>query len=80
MIILFLLLSKTEASTLGFFFVKMVCKLYHGYYKLRSKYPLISKSIPCVSFCDYFTSFRMIISSSIHLLADFMKSLFLRAK
>jgi hypothetical protein len=35
--------------------------------------------IPCMFFCDWVTSLRMIFSSSIQLPVNFMKSLFLIA-
>ena len=55
----------------------MVCELNLGYSKLLD-YPLISEYILCVFFWDWdwVTSLRMIFSSSIHLPANFMKSLF----
>jgi hypothetical protein len=54
----------------------MICELYLGYSELLGYYPLISECIPCVFFCDWITSLRIIFSSSTHLPVNFMKSLF----
>jgi hypothetical protein len=79
--IVFPLLRRTEASTLwsSFFLGFVVCELDLGYSKPLG-YPLISEYIPCMFLYDWIISLRMIFSSSIHLLRDFMKSLFLIAE
>jgi hypothetical protein len=80
MSILFFLLRRTEVSTLcSSFFLSFMCSVncILGIPGVWANYPLISKRISCVFFCDWVTSLRMIFSSSIHLSKNFMKSLFL---
>jgi hypothetical protein len=52
----------------------VVCELYLGYPELLSYYPLISECLPCVFFCDWVTSLRVIYSRSIPLSTNFMNS------
>ena len=56
--------SKKDQSihTLVFLVLEfhVVCKLYLGYSKLMS---LISECLPCLFFCDWVTSLKMIFSS-----------------
>ena len=72
-IILLPLLNRTGIHTLVFLLLEfhMVCELYLGCSKFLGKYPLISEYIPCVFFCDWVTSLRMIFSTSIHLPKNF---------
>ena len=64
-------LSKKDWSihTLVFLLLEfhVFCKLYLGYSKFLSQYPLISECISCVFCCDWVTSLRMLSSRSIHL-------------
>ena len=79
--ILFLLLRRTETSTLWSSFSNfMWSDLYLGYSELLDYYLPISECIPCVFFCDWFTSLRMICSNSTDLPANFMNSLILIAE
>ena len=61
----------------------MVCRLYHMHCELLGYYPLwvtiYHVWILCMCVCAWVTSLRMIFSSSIHLPANFTKSLFLIA-
>ena len=54
----------------------VVFKFYLGYFELLGWYPLITECTPCVFFCDWVTSLRMIFSSSIHLPKSFINSFF----
>jgi hypothetical protein len=74
-------LSKKDQSTLTLIFLlfefHFLYEWYLGYSKLLDYYPLISNCIPCVFFCDWVASLRMIFSSSIHLPKNFMDPSFL---
>jgi hypothetical protein len=63
--------SKKDRSihTLVFLLLELhgFCKLHLGYLEILGYYPCISEYIPCVFFCDWVISLRMIFSSSIHL-------------
>ena len=74
------LLSGIESIHTWIFHSYMACELYHGYSKLFGKYAFISEYLLCMSFWVGITSLRVIFSSSIHLPAKFMMSLFLIAE
>jgi hypothetical protein len=63
--------AKNDQRTHTFVFLLLelhvVCELYLGYSEFLDDYPLISECIPCVFFCDWVTSLRMISSRSISL-------------
>ena len=76
----FIPLSKKDGGTHTLVFLLLelhvLYELYLAYCQILGKYPLISEYITCMYFCDGFTSLRMIFCSSIHLLNNFIKSLF----
>jgi hypothetical protein len=76
--------SKKDQSTTTLIFLilelHVVCELYLGYSELLGLYHFISECISYVFFCDWVTLHRMILSSSIYLPKNSMKSLFLIAE
>ena len=72
-------LRMTDAFALCIFFFLIFHVVYEIYLEqshILGLYPLISESIPCVFFCDWVTSHRIIFVISIHVSNNFLKSLF----
>jgi hypothetical protein len=80
MSVLFLILRRKEVATLwSSFFLSFMCFANYilGILSFWANIPLFSECIPCVFFCDWVTSLRMMPSRSIHLPKNFINSLFL---
>jgi hypothetical protein len=78
--------SKKGQSVHTLVFVLLEFHVFHKLYLISwvfyvsGQYPLISEYILCEFFCDWVTSLRMMPSRSIHLLRNFINSLFLIAE